>query len=120
MQDMAKSISFRWDEGFIAEIDKARGDIPRSAFVRRCVAKELAPRFEAKARESARRVLATRATPVSGTLDVVTDPLGQPVLHGTVDAPFAGAGSPVDLERHVQVSPKLTTAGIKPQPKRKL
>jgi hypothetical protein len=50
MHYMAQPLSFRWSPEFIAEIDDARGDIPRSAFVRRAVEDSL---------------------PTSGTLDVV-------------------------------------------------
>jgi hypothetical protein len=50
MHYMAQPLSFRWRPEFIAEIDDARGDIPRSAFVRRAVEDSL---------------------PTSGTLDVV-------------------------------------------------
>lgn len=35
-------VSFRWSEDFVAEIDAARGDVPRSAFVRSAVAVFLA------------------------------------------------------------------------------
>jgi hypothetical protein len=34
---MALPLSFRWPQEFVARIDIARGDIPRSAFVRRAV-----------------------------------------------------------------------------------
>jgi hypothetical protein len=36
-------LSFRWDREFVARIDEARGDIPRSVFVRRCVELVLNP-----------------------------------------------------------------------------
>ena len=34
-------LSFRWDRAFIAEIDRVRGDVPRSAFVRRAVERQI-------------------------------------------------------------------------------
>lgn len=34
---MARPLSFRWDEEFVARIDAARGLVPRSAFVRSAV-----------------------------------------------------------------------------------
>ena len=43
MQVMALPVSFRWDEGFVARVDAARGDVPRSVFVRRAVERALAP-----------------------------------------------------------------------------
>jgi hypothetical protein len=41
MRYMAQPLSFRWDEGFVARIDEARGLVPRSAFVRRAVEQAL-------------------------------------------------------------------------------
>jgi len=38
---MALPISFRWDEEFVARIDAARGDVPRSVWVRRAVERAL-------------------------------------------------------------------------------
>lgn len=38
---MALPVSFRWDEGFVARVDAARGDVPRSVFVRRAVERAL-------------------------------------------------------------------------------
>jgi hypothetical protein len=35
-------LSLRWDKAFIAEIDRARGDVPRSTFVRRAVERQIA------------------------------------------------------------------------------
>lgn len=32
-----RPVSFRWEEEFIARVDGARGEMPRSAFVRQCV-----------------------------------------------------------------------------------
>jgi hypothetical protein len=37
-------LSFRWDPEFVARIDDARGDVPRSKFVRRAVEAALAGR----------------------------------------------------------------------------
>lgn len=37
MHDMALPISFRWDPEFVARIDAARGDVSRSAWVRRVI-----------------------------------------------------------------------------------
>jgi len=37
-----RPISFRWDEAFIGRIDVARGDVPRSTFVRAAVERALA------------------------------------------------------------------------------
>lgn len=37
MHYMAVPVSFRWDEDFVRRIDAARGDVPRSVFVRRAV-----------------------------------------------------------------------------------
>ena len=34
---MALPISFRWDDAFVHRLDAARGDVPRSAFVRKAV-----------------------------------------------------------------------------------
>jgi hypothetical protein len=34
---MAKPLSFRWDEDFVARIDEIRGDVPRSTWVQRAV-----------------------------------------------------------------------------------
>ena len=31
---MTLPVSFRWDEGFVAAVDLARGDVPRSRWVR--------------------------------------------------------------------------------------
>src|SRR5215216_3381041 len=39
---MAGPLSFRWHEAFIARIDEARGDTPRSRFVREAVEEKLA------------------------------------------------------------------------------
>jgi len=39
---MAGPLSFRWHEAFIARIDEARGDMPRSRFVREAVEEKLA------------------------------------------------------------------------------
>jgi hypothetical protein len=41
MHDMALPVSFRWDEAFVKRIDEARGDVPRSVFVRRAVERAL-------------------------------------------------------------------------------
>lgn len=38
---MARPLSFRWDEGFVARVDAARGDVPRSVWVRRAVEQAL-------------------------------------------------------------------------------
>jgi hypothetical protein len=38
---MARPVSFRWDEEFVAAIDRARGDVPRSVWVRRAVERAL-------------------------------------------------------------------------------
>lgn len=38
---MSKPLSFRWDEGFVTRLDAAAGDVPRSAFVRRAVEREI-------------------------------------------------------------------------------
>jgi hypothetical protein len=38
---MALPVSFRWDEGFVKRIDEARGDVPRSVWVRRAVEEKL-------------------------------------------------------------------------------
>lgn len=39
---MALPVSFRWDEEFIARVDEARGDVPRSTWIRRTVEMRLA------------------------------------------------------------------------------
>ncbi len=44
MRDMAVPVSFRWGEEFVARVDLARGDVPRSLFVRRCVERALGDR----------------------------------------------------------------------------
>lgn len=41
MRYMALPVSFRWDEEFVAAIDAARGDVPRSVWVRRAVEQAL-------------------------------------------------------------------------------
>lgn len=38
---MTGAVSFRWDEEFVARVDRARGDVPRSVFVRRAVERAL-------------------------------------------------------------------------------
>lgn len=42
MRYMARPVSFRWDESLVGRIDAARGDVPRSVFVRRAVEARLA------------------------------------------------------------------------------
>ena len=37
MRYMALPVSFRWAEEFVARVDAARGDVPRSRFVQRAV-----------------------------------------------------------------------------------
>lgn len=41
MHYMALPVSFRWDEEFVARIDVARGDVPRSTFVRRAIERQI-------------------------------------------------------------------------------
>lgn len=48
MHYMALPVSFRWDDEFVARIDEARGDVPRSAFVRRAVEQALSGKAPAK------------------------------------------------------------------------
>lgn len=57
-------LSFRWPAEFVARIDAARGDVPRSAFVRRAVERVLpappVPRAEAEAAQVSREELVRR------------------------------------------------------------
>ena len=39
---MSRVLNFRWDEKFVSAIDKARGDVSRSLWVRRAVEARLA------------------------------------------------------------------------------
>jgi hypothetical protein len=77
MHYMAKPVSFRWDEEFVARLDEARGDVPRSAFVRRAIEQALAPEVESHADLRARIGQSARLIVGNGSPKVVTGRLGK-------------------------------------------
>jgi hypothetical protein len=56
-------LSFRWDPEFVARIDDARGDVPRSKFVRRAVERVLSEPAYQPVWSPVKRETLTRGTP---------------------------------------------------------
>lgn len=118
---MAKSVNFRWSDEFVATIDEARGDVSRSKFVQRAIREKL---------ERSERLAYMTKGALGELPDVVPEidrfkemdrQIEHAIVHGDnrrLPKLFAGAGSPVDVDRHVQISPKLA-GGVKPRPKGK-
>lgn len=117
----ATPVSFRWSPEFIEAIDKARGSTSRSEFVRVACALRIQALVAASGGLNA--AFSDRRDPgPEGSLAALVvrrDITKSRLVPERADpplVPFAGAATPVDTGRHVQISPKLM-GGIAPRPK---